>query len=52
MNGTKSRGQKDTWQKTGISADGMTQVVEHLPSKHEALSSNPDTTITKKKKRN
>jgi hypothetical protein len=28
----------------------MAQVVEHLPSKHKALSSNPSTTPVKKKK--
>jgi hypothetical protein len=30
-------------------ARGMDQVVEHLPSKHEALSSNPSTIKNKKK---
>jgi hypothetical protein len=29
----------------------MAQVVEHLPSKHEVLSSNPRTTKKKKKKK-
>jgi hypothetical protein len=30
-------------------AGGMAQVVEHLPSKYEALSSNPNTKKKKKK---
>jgi hypothetical protein len=29
-------------------ADGVAQVVEHLPSNHETLSSNPNTKKTKK----
>jgi hypothetical protein len=33
-----------------ISADGVTQVVEHLPSKYEALSSSPSTTEKSKLK--
>jgi hypothetical protein len=31
-------------------ADRVAQVVEHLPSKNEGLSSNPSTTVKKKKK--
>jgi hypothetical protein len=30
---------------------GMVQVAEHLPSKHEAMHSNPNTTKTNKQKR-
>jgi hypothetical protein len=33
--------------KTENCTGGMTQVAEHLPSKHEALSSNPSTAGTK-----
>jgi hypothetical protein len=32
-------------------ADGMAQAVEHLTSKHKALSSNPSTAKKKKKKK-
>jgi hypothetical protein len=30
--------------KIDFRASGLTQVIEHLPSKYEALSSNPSTT--------
>jgi hypothetical protein len=39
------------YSKKGSCAGGMAQVVGHLPSKCEALSSNPTTTKKKKKKK-
>jgi hypothetical protein len=32
-------------------AGGMIQVIEHVPSKHKALNSNPSTTNKKERKR-
>jgi hypothetical protein len=37
------KGGREGGRKEGIWACGMDQVVEHLPSKHEALSSNSST---------
>jgi hypothetical protein len=34
-----------------IPAGGMTQMIEHQPSKHRVLSSNPSTTKNKKKRK-
>jgi hypothetical protein len=38
------------FKKLGCRAGGMSQIIEHLPSKHEALSAIPSTTKINKKK--
>jgi hypothetical protein len=42
-NKTKNKSNKKNFKKNKVRADRVAQVVEHLPSKHKVLSSNPST---------